>query len=154
MNVTLDYGRTGLDVTLPADRLVGPPLAIRPVEPLANAEEAIADAIAHPIGARPLGELARGKKSACVVVCDITRPVPNKLILPPVLRTIENAGVPRENITVLVATGLHRPNEGAELVELVGEEVARAYRCENHFGKDRDSHEYLGTTPNGVPAWI
>jgi nickel-dependent lactate racemase len=53
-----------------------------------------------------------------------------------------------------VATGLHRPNEGDELVELVGEEVARAYRCENHFGKDRDAHDYLGTTPNGVPAWI
>jgi nickel-dependent lactate racemase len=154
MRITLDYGRTGLDVTLPADRLIAPPLAIRPVEPLANPEEAIVHAIANPIGTRPLAELARGKKSACVVVCDITRPVPNKLILPPVLRTIENAGVPRENITILVATGLHRPNEGAELVELVGEEVARTYRCENHFGKDRDSHEFLGTTPNGVPAWI
>src|SRR5207248_8269824 len=130
-----DYGRTGLDVTLPADRLVGPPLAIRPVEPLANPEAAIADAIARPIGGRPLAELARGRRSACVVVCDITRPVPNKLILPPVLRTIEEAGVPRSGITILVATGLHRPNEGAELVELVGEEVAANYRCENHHGK-------------------
>ncbi|HJZ60468.1 MAG TPA: nickel-dependent lactate racemase [Gemmataceae bacterium] len=154
MQITLDYGRTGLDVTLPADRLIAPPLAIKPAVPLPDPERAIADAIASPIGTRPLAELARGKKSACVVVCDITRPVPNKLILPPVLRTIETAGVPREAITILVATGLHRPNEGAELVELVGEEVARTYRCENHFGKDRDSHDYLGTTPNGVPAWI
>jgi nickel-dependent lactate racemase len=89
-----------------------------------------------------------------VVVCDITRPVPNKLILPPVLRTLEAAGIPRAGITVLVATGLHRPNEGAELVELVGEFVATNYRCENHRGKERDEHEYLGTTPNGVPAWI
>ena len=154
MKITLDYGRTGLDVTLPADRLLVPPLAIRPAEPLPNPEQAIADAIANPIGTRPLAELARGKKSACVVVCDITRPVPNKLILPPVLRTIEAAGVPREAVTVLVATGLHRPNGGAELVELVGEEVATTYRCENHHGKARDEHEYLGTTPNGVPAWI
>ena len=154
MQVTLDYGRTGLDVTLPDDRLIAPPLTIRDAPPLPDPARALEEALRNPTGARPLAELARGKRSACVVVCDITRPVPSKLILPPVLRTIEAAGVPREAITILVATGLHRPNEGAELVELVGEEVARTYRCENHFGKDRDSHEYLGTTPAGVPAWI
>jgi len=154
MHVTLDYGRTGLSVTLPDDRLIGPPLAIRPVEPLADPAAAIAAAIARPIGSPPLSEIARGKKSACVVICDITRPVPNQLILPPILRTIEAAGVPRDAITILIATGLHRPNEGDELVELVGAEVAATYRCENHFGKDRASHDYLGTTPNGVPAWI
>ncbi len=154
MNVTLDYGRTGLRVTLPDDRLVAPPLAIKPAPPMADPAGALEEALRNPIGTAPLAELARGKKTACVVVCDITRPVPNALLLPPILRTLEEAGVPREGITVLVATGLHRPNEGAELVELVGEFVATTYRCENHFGKDRDSHEYLGTTPNGVPAWI
>src|SRR5688572_21729919 len=154
MQVTLDYGRTGLDVTLPADRLIAPPLALRPAEPVPDAAAAIAAAIANPIGSRPLGEIARGKKTACVVVCDITRPVPNSLILPPLLQTIEAAGVPRDGITILVATGLHRPNEGDELVELVGAEVAANYRCVNHFGKDRDSHDFLGTTANGVPVWI
>ncbi|MGL4552864.1 MAG: nickel-dependent lactate racemase, partial [Gemmataceae bacterium] len=57
-------------------------------------------------------------------------------------------------ITILVATGLHRPNEGDELVELVGEYIARTYNCVNHFGKDLESHTYLGTTEMGVPAWI
>lgn len=154
MQVTLDYGKTGLSVTLPADRLIAPPLSIREAPPLANALAGIETAIANPIGSKSLSELAKGKQSACIVVCDITRPVPNSLILPPLLRTIEAAGVPRSGITILVATGLHRPNEGAELVELVGEYVAKNYRCVNHFGKNRDSHDYLGTTPNGVPAWI
>jgi nickel-dependent lactate racemase len=154
MNITLDYGKTGLSVTLPAERLLVPPLTIRDAEPLADPVAAIDAAIANPIGSPSLTELAKGKKTACVVVCDITRPVPNATILPAILKTIEAAGVPRAGITILVATGLHRPNEGAELVELVGEFVATNYRCENHFGKDRDSHEYLGTTPNGVPAWI
>jgi nickel-dependent lactate racemase len=154
MRVMLDYGKTGLSVTLPAERLIAPPLSIREAPPLANALAGIESAIANPIGTRPLSELATGKKTACIVVCDITRPVPNSLILPPLLRTIEAAGVPRTGITILVATGLHRPNEGAELIELVGEYVAKNYRCFNHFGKDRDSHDYLGTTPNGVPAWI
>src|SRR5579885_1171920 len=154
MRVTLDYGKTGLDVTLPADRLLAPPLAIRDAAPLPDPEAALEAALANPIGTRSLAELARGKKTACVVVCDITRPVPNKLILPPLLRTIEAAGVPRAGITVLVATGLHRPNVGAELVELVGEQVAANYRCENHHGKVREEHDYLGTTDNGVPIWI
>jgi nickel-dependent lactate racemase len=154
MQVTLDYGKTGLPVTLPADRLIAPPLAIREAPPLPDPAAALAAALRNPTGTKPLAELAKGKKSACVVVCDITRPVPNKLILPPVLQTIEAAGVPRAGITVLVATGLHRPNEGAELVELVGEEVATNYRCVNHRGKAKEEHDYLGTTENGVPMWI
>jgi nickel-dependent lactate racemase len=154
MKITLDYGKTGLDVTIPAERLIAPPLAIKPAEPLLNPEAALEAALKNPIGSKPLTELARGKKSACIVICDITRPVPNKVILPALLRTIEAAGVPRSGITILIATGLHRPNEGEELVELVGEEIARTYRCENHHGKVLSEHEYLGTTPNGVPAWI
>jgi lactate racemase len=154
MKITLDYGKTGLEVSLPEDRLLAPPLAIRDVQPLANPVADLEALLLNPIGAKPLAELAQGKKSACIVVCDITRPVPNSTILPPMLRILEANGIPREGITILVATGLHRPNEGEELVELVGEFVAKNYRCVNHFGKDRDSHGYLGTTPNGVPAWI
>lgn len=154
MQVTLDYGKTGLKVTLPADRLIAPPLAIREAVPLADPEAALEIALANPIGSRSLAELARDKSSACIVICDITRPVPNKLLLPPILRTIEAAGVPRSGITILIATGLHRPNEGEELIELVGEEIAKTYRCVNHHGKVLDEHDFLGTTEMGVPAWI
>jgi nickel-dependent lactate racemase len=154
MHVTLDYGKTGLPVTLPEERLVAPPLTISDAPPLADAQAAIADAIRNPIGSPPLSELAKGKKTACIVICDITRPVPNKLILPEILSTIEAAGVPRSGITILNATGLHRPNEGDEMVELVGEHVAANYTCVNHHGKVLHEHDYLGTTPNGVPMWI
>jgi nickel-dependent lactate racemase len=154
MRVTLDYGKTGLSVTLPDERLIAPPLTIQPAPPLANPLAALQAALAQPIGTAPLAELARGKKTACVVVCDITRPVPNAFLLPPILHTIEAAGVPRSGITILVATGLHRPNVGDELIELVGEYVATHYRCENHHGKAHDEHDFLGTTPRGVPVWI
>src|SRR5579872_2236581 len=153
MRVKLEYGRTGLDVELPDDRVVGP-LTIKPALPLDNPHAVLLEKLKHPTGARPLAELARGRKSACVVICDITRPVPNSVLLPPILETIEAAGVPREKILILIATGLHRPNEGAELVELVGPEVAGNYRIENHHGKVLAEHTYLGTTPKGVPAWI
>jgi nickel-dependent lactate racemase len=154
MDLILEYGRTGLPVTLPDERMIAPPLAIQEAPPLPDPTATLEAALKSPIGTKPLAELARGKKSACVVVCDITRPVPNAMILPPVLRTLEESGIPRSGITILVATGLHRPNEGDELVELVGEFVAKNYRCVNHHGKERDEHEYLGTTPAGVPAWI
>src|SRR4051794_18726106 len=111
MKLTLDYGRTGLPVTLPADRVVGP-LAIRDVEPLPDPAAALEHVLRDPIGTRPLADLARGRNDACILICDITRPVPNQLILPPILGTLEASGIPRDKITILVATGLHRPNEG------------------------------------------
>ena len=95
MKLTLDYGKTGLEVTLPEDRFLVPPLCIREAEPIADPTAALEAALASPIGTAPLAELARGKKTACVVICDITRPVPNKVLLPPILGTLEAAGVPR-----------------------------------------------------------
>ncbi len=154
MRVRLDYGKTGLDVELPGNGRVVGPLSIREAPPLANPQAALEAALANPIGTKPLAELAKGKKDACIVICDITRPVPNQLLLPPILRTLEQAGIPRDKITILIATGLHRPNEGDELVELVGAEVAKNYRCVNHHGKVREEHDFIGTTPRGVPAWI
>ena len=153
MRIKMDYGKTGLMVALPNDKVIGP-LEIKNAIPLANQSQAISDALANPIGSKPLAEIAKGKKTACILICDITRPVPNKVILPQILKTIEEAGVPRSGITILIATGLHRPNEGEELVELVGEDIANNYRVENHHGKETSEHDYLGITPKGVPVYI
>ena len=153
MRITLDYGKTGLEVDLPDDKIVGP-LAIKPAEPLADQDAAIKQCLKNPIGSLPLSKLARGRKNACILICDITRPVPNHIILSPLLKTLEEAGIARKDILILIATGLHRPNEGAELVELVGPEIVANYRIENHHGKITEEHDYLGTTPNGVPVHI
>lgn len=152
MQVTLDYGRTGLPVTLP-DQTQGP-LSLRPVPPLPDPAAALEAALDQPIGTPPLRELARGRRNACIVICDVTRPVPNQLLLPPLLRTLEENGIPREEILILVATGLHRPNEGEELEEMVGPAVLGRYRIANHHGQVLDEHEYLGDSPRGVPIWI
>src|SRR6185312_10154554 len=110
--------------------------------------------LARPTGTAPLADLAKGRKDACIVICDITRPVPNEMILTPILATLEAAGIPRDKITILVATGLHRPNEGEELVEMVGARIAQDYRIVNHHGKVLDEHTFLGKSPRGVPIWI
>ena len=102
--------------------------------PLPDAPAAIEAALQAPIGTRPLAQLAQGRSNACIVICDITRPVPNKSLLPPILRTLEQAGIGRENITILIATGTHRPNEGAELDALIGADIARQYRdCQSRL---------------------
>jgi nickel-dependent lactate racemase len=153
MRITLDYGRTGLEVELPEERVVGP-LAIQPAAPLPDPAAAVAEALAQPIGTRPLATLVRGRRNACILVCDITRPVPNRLILPPLLAILEQQGIPRSEILILVATGLHRPNEGAELEEMLGPDIVANYRIENHHGKNLDEHDHLGVTPNGVPVYL
>ncbi len=152
MQVDLRYGRGDLSVRLPDDLDVT--VIRKPAMPVhADPAAAMRAALDAPVGARPLAEEARGARSACIVICDITRPVPNGLVLPPVVRALIAAGVPRERITILVATGLHRPNVGAELEELVGDPwVLSQVKVENHDARDDAGHVDLGPTPAGTPV--
>lgn len=143
MNVHLRYGRAGLHLELPAD-LNAQVLHLNALPPLQDEVGAIAASFAAPLGTPPLAELARGRRSACIVISDVTRPVPNEKILTPMLETLEGAGILRQNIVILNATGLHRPNVGAEMEEMVGSHIAREYRIENHVAKDEGDMTDLG----------
>ena len=104
-------------------------------------------ALGQPRGCRPLSEEAKGCKSVCICICDVTRPVPNGLVLPVLVDELIEAGWSPEAITVLVATGLHRPNEGQELREIVGSDrVLETVRVVNHFARNDADHVLLGTT--------
>jgi lactate racemase len=109
-----------------------------------------------PINSPPLSEIARGKTKACILICDITRPVPNRLFLRPMIEILIAQGIARSNITVLVATGLHRPNLDGELAELIGDPwVLEAVRVENHFARNDADHIDLGVTrTRGTPVKI
>jgi nickel-dependent lactate racemase len=150
MQVTMNYGRKGLTLNLPDDwEVTVINKKAMPVAP--DPEAAVREALANPVGCPPLTELAKGKKSACILICDITRPVPNGLILPHLVRQLMEAGMAQERITILVATGLHRPNEGEELREIVGDDwVMDNIRVENHFARNDADHADLGTTPRGT----
>jgi nickel-dependent lactate racemase len=153
MRVHLEYGRTGLDVELP-DRPVVRTLSYKLVAPLSDPEAALLEVLQKPTGSRPLAQLATGRRDACILICDVTRPVPNEMLLRPLLRILEESGISREKILILVATGLHRPNQGDELVEMVGRFIAENYRIENHHGQQLDEHTCLGDSPRGVPIWL
>ena len=151
MKIRLDYGRDGLEVEVPDKAQV---LQIAATGGLDRVADRLEDALANPLGTPPLRTLARGRSDACVVISDITRPVPNATILPPILEALEGSGIARERITILIATGLHRPNEGEELVALVGETVARDYHIVNHAAREKDTLVHLGETSIGAPIWI
>ncbi len=147
MQVKLNYGRGSLPVEL-SDQWDVTVIAKLPMPVLPDPAAAIAAALARPVGAAPLAELARGRQSACILICDITRPVPNGLFLAPMIRQLLDAGLAADAIKVLVATGLHRPNEGVELGELVGDPwVLETVQVLNHFARNLDDHVDLGVTP-------
>lgn len=141
--IPLCYGRGELAVSLP-ETIETRVLHLNPLPPLENEVAAIQNALENPLGTPPLCELARGKKDACIVICDVTRPVPNEKILAPMLEELHRAGLTKENITILVATGLHRPNWGEELEEMVGAQIMRDYRIENHDARDQNAMTDLG----------
>jgi nickel-dependent lactate racemase len=154
MRVTLRYGREGLEAELP-DEHVRHVLRQNRLPKVERPREAVREALARPIGTEALGELAKGRREACIVVSDLTRPVPNAVILPPIIEALRSAGLEAEDMLVLVATGLHRPNTPDELREMLGEEVAGSgCRIENHVARDAASHVRLGETERGTPVAV
>lgn len=151
MQVPLRYGRGTLTVDLPDHTRV---LRMNPAAVVEDPTVAVHEALTNPLGSPTLSEIARGKRSVVVVVSDVTRPVPHRVLLPPMMSCLEEAGLPRESITILVATGLHRPNLGAELEEVLSPELVARYRVVNHNARDLDAHSLIGSTSLGVPAWV
>src|SRR5881296_2160548 len=149
MKVKLAYGHEGAAVALPA-HVRATVLEAKFAEAVASADDALAEALRHPLGAPALLDMARGKRTAAIAICDITRPAPNRVVLPHVLDTLEKAGVPPTGITILIATGLHRAATAQELQEIVGPEILGRYAVASHNARDAAAHTDLGTTRSGT----
>jgi nickel-dependent lactate racemase len=153
MKVHVAFDRAGAELLLPAGWRTQV-LEARFAGAVESAEGALQEALARPIASPPLRDLARGKKTAAIAVCDITRPAPNRTVLPHVTRVLEEAGVPREGIRILIATGLHRVATGAELQEIVGPEMLGRYQVDSHNARIEESHAPLGRTAGGTEVLI
>jgi nickel-dependent lactate racemase len=152
MNINMKYGKTGLSLDLPGD--IDVTLIQKETMPvLKDPEGAIKAAFANPVNGKTLREEAKGCRNCCILICDITRPVPNSLILPVLVKELLHAGMALGAITIVVATGLHKPNEGDELRELVGSDwILDNVIVANHFARRDDDHEFIGTTSGGIEA--
>jgi nickel-dependent lactate racemase len=153
MRMDFAYGKTGITLDLPA-RFNYQVLEARSAEPLPDAAASIEAALDAPTAGLSLTEVSKGKHSAAISVCDITRPVPNRQLLPPILARLHSAGITRDAVTILIATGLHRPATEAEIREILGPEIAGAYRVVNHNARELSEHRALGNTSSGTPVFI
>lgn len=151
MRVKLAYGRAGLWVDLPDDAVVIEP---RFVPGLPDERAAMRDALRSPIGTAPLRELVRPDDTVAVVFSDLTRPMPNDRVLPPLLEELARAGVPDERIVLINGLGTHRPQTEEELTAMLGAEVVHRYRVLQHDAWDGANLVEVARNHQGRPVRV
>ncbi len=151
MRVKLAYGRHGLDVELPAQTEVILPGLIAG---LPDEGQAIRAALGHPIDSPPLADLAKPGHRVVIVHTDITRATPNNRLLPVLLAELEEAGVRREDVTLINGLGTHRRQTELELRAMLGDAVVENYRCLQHSCFDDENLISLGVTALGHPVRV
>ena len=158
--VTVEFGPHSLEVSVPPNCVE---LTMKDVPIESDPQKAIEEAFLHPISSPTLEEIIRGKgkppgeMTVAIAVSDITRPVPYKGesgILPPLLKRLEFSGVKKENIKIIVATGMHRASTQEEKVEMYGQEVVDQYTILDHDCEDNDLLESIGTTKRGTHVYV
>jgi len=117
-------------------------------------ESVIRNAMANPIGAPSLRDLARRRKSALIVCDDVARPTPAYKVIPFVLEELREADIADGDIEFMMALGTHRPMTDDEMRAKVGDEVFGHHRVHNHAWDNPDALEYMGDTDQGVEVWI
>ena len=150
MRVTLAYGEDGLSVEVPDDSVV---VEASVSTPLDDEADAVRRALHSPLTGPSFDDLIGRGQRVAVVFPDITRPMPNTTVLPPLLDELERAGVGPARVDLLCATGTHRAATHDELVALVGPEVVGRYRIHQHRSDAIDDHVEVGAV-DGVPILL
>ncbi|MTI81428.1 MAG: nickel-dependent lactate racemase [Firmicutes bacterium] len=132
MNIKLRYGNKNIEFSLKDENVAG---VLYPQSKInKKAEEIIAQAMSAPISSEPLYKIVERKKpdSVAIIISDATRPIPYKLMLPPVLNELHLAGIKSQQITIIIGTGCHRANSCEETKLALGEDIIREYQVINH----------------------
>ncbi len=147
--IPLPYGKETVSLEVEEGHLAGILRSgIHGYRPAKSAEELVRDSLEHPTGSPRLRELAAGKRRITIIASDHTRPVPSRVIMPQMLAEIR-AGSPDAEITILVATGLHRSTTHGELAAKFGDEIVSRERIVVHDCDDEANLVSLGTLPSG-----
>lgn len=148
MRVDLPFGREKLPVEVPDASTVLLPSA---VEALSEPSAAVRDSLRRPIAGPPLAARVRPGQTVAIVISDVTRPVPNELLLTPLIEALLTAGVNEHDITLVNGTGLHRPDTPEELQWMLGAEIASRYRIVQHEARAPATLVEVGRS-KGVPV--
>ena len=145
----LPFGKEKIKLELPEEQVAGV-LVSHAHEYKAPKSEAelVADALANPIGSPKLSDLAKGKKNCVIISSDHTRPVPSHVIMPQLLAELRK-GNPDIDITILIATGMHRATTKEELIAKYGKEIAEHEKFVIHVSRNDEDMVSIGTLPSG-----
>lgn len=146
MKIYLPYGKTKLTVKVPDNARI---IAGRPEPPLHNATAALEKSLLTPDAGPPLPEITSPTDRVAIVHTDITRATPNRLILPVIVSLLEESGIPPEQITLINATGTHRPQTPHELEEMLGPEMVRRCKIVQHDALNREKTIHAGSLETG-----
>ena len=147
--VKFPYGKDFLELNIPEERYAGTMLSkMHDYKPQKPSAELVLDAMEHPIGTPKLSVMAEGKKKVVIIASDHTRPVPSKIIIPPMLAEIRK-GSPDADITILISTGCHRETTKEELIHKFGPEIVASEKIVVHDCDDTENLVYLGKLPSG-----
>ncbi len=150
----LAYGNKEFSVSIPEEDLLGT-LKGRYFPPLDDVPSAVRAALDNPIASPKLKEIVHPGEKVAILVSDITRAwVRSDLFLPTLLEELNQAGIPDQDIFIMIAVGSHRAQTREEQVRLVGQEVAERVRVFEHDCRDKENMVYLGQTPAGTPISI
>jgi nickel-dependent lactate racemase len=149
----IPFGRGSLRFSLPPG-MRGVLAESRPVAGLPDLTAAVREAVRTPVGTPPLRALARAGQRVCIVVTDNTRACPDHALVPPILDELAAAGVRADDITILVACGLHRATTPAEKIEKLGAAVVEHYRVIDHDALDVANLVDLGVYAAGIPGVV
>jgi len=122
----------------------------RRLEPISDVKRAVEDALRRPIGSKQLRELVKPGQKVALVVTDITRKLPEEIIVPILLKELQSGGIAKTDITAVVATGTHRPDTPQELLEKFGD-VVNEISFINHDAYNPEGLVDLGRSPGGIP---
>lgn len=121
--------------------------------PALSQEELVEKALANPVESQKLSELVIDKKNIVIISSDHTRPVPSKITMPIILKEIRKTN-PSTKITILVATGMHRPTTHEELVDKYGEKIVKEENIVIHDAYDDSNMVFKGILPSGGELWL
>ena len=146
MQIQFPYGKTHLRYDFEKVNVLTS--SIEEYHPPMTPQELVDAAMAAPEGGKTLRELAKDKKKIVLIASDHTRPVPSKVIVPPMLREIRE-GNPHADVTILISTGCHRETTREELIAKFGEEIVAREKILIHDCDDRENLVNIGTLPSG-----
>ncbi len=150
MHFDLKYGTSTLPLDIDDQQILD---LIHPGDqsPLPEPSRAVERMLAEPLGTEALADMLqkRSPKRLVMVVNDITRPTPYSVLMPPLLRCIEDAGVARESITLITATGIHSPHTPEQNLQVYGKELVENYRILCHDAEDDANLVNKGRLPSG-----